>query len=61
MKLAFLASNNGCGLRALVAAIEAGELAAEAAPAWSATARRRRPWSLRAEHGVAALCIPTTR
>ena len=30
MKLAFLASNNGSGMRAIVAAIEAGELAATA-------------------------------
>ena len=58
LKLGFLASNNGSGMRAIVAAIEAGDLAAEARLAVSN--RRDAPaLAFAAEHGVATLFIPT--
>ncbi len=58
IKLGFLASNNGSSLRAIVAAIEAGELEAEAALVVSN--RRAAPaLEFARDHGVAALFIPT--
>jgi len=58
MRLGFLASNNGSSLRAVVAAIEAGELEAEAALVVSN--RRAAPaLDFARDHGVAALFIPT--
>ena len=58
IRLGFLASNNGSSLRAVVAAIEAGELEAEAALVVSN--RRAAPaLEFARDHGVAALCIPT--
>ena len=58
LKLGFLASNAGTSMRAIVAAIEAGELAAEARLLVS---NRREASALifAAEHGVAARVIPT--
>lgn len=59
MKLAFLASNNGSSLRAIVAAIEAGGLAAE--PRLVVSNRKAAPaLDFAREHGIATLCIPTT-
>src|ERR1700722_14286822 len=59
MNLAFLASNNGSSLRAIVAAIEAGELPAEARLIVSN--RRSAPaLAFARAHGIATLCIPTT-
>jgi phosphoribosylglycinamide formyltransferase-1 len=59
MNLAFLASNNGSSLRAIVAAIEAGALAAR--PRLVVSNRRAAPaLAFAAEHGIAALCLPTT-
>jgi phosphoribosylglycinamide formyltransferase-1 len=59
MNLAFLASNNGSGLRAIVAAIESGELAAE--PRLVVSNRRAAPaLEFAREHGVATLWIPTS-
>jgi phosphoribosylglycinamide formyltransferase-1 len=59
MKLAFLASNNGSSLRAIVAAIEAGELAAT--PCLVVSNRKAAPaLEFAGEHGIAARCIPTT-
>jgi phosphoribosylglycinamide formyltransferase-1 len=58
LKVGFLASNNGSGMRAIVAAIEAGDLAAEARIAVSN--RRDAPaLTFAVEHGVATLFIPT--
>jgi phosphoribosylglycinamide formyltransferase-1 len=58
LRIGFLASNNGSGMRAIVAAIEAGDLAAEARLAVSN--RRDAPaLAFAAEHGVATLFIPT--
>ena len=58
IRLGFLASNNGSSLRAVVAAIEAGELEAEAALVVSN--RRAAPaLEFARDHGVAALFIPT--
>jgi phosphoribosylglycinamide formyltransferase-1 len=58
LKLAFLASNNGSGMRAIVAAIEAGTLAAE--PRLLVSNRREAPaLAFAAQHGVPALTIPT--
>jgi len=59
MKLAFLASNNGSGLRAIVAAIAGGDLAAEARLVVS----NRRSAPALAFAGVAGIpvaCIPTS-
>jgi phosphoribosylglycinamide formyltransferase-1 len=54
----FLASNNGSGMRAIVAAIEAGDLAAEARLIVSN--RREAPaLAFAASHGLATLVIPT--
>jgi phosphoribosylglycinamide formyltransferase-1 len=58
LKLGFLASNNGSSLRAIVAAIEAGRLKAEARLAVSNRAGAP-ALAFAREHGVAALCIPT--
>jgi phosphoribosylglycinamide formyltransferase 1 len=58
MTLAFLASNNGSSFRAIVAAIEAGELDARAALAVSN--RKAAPALAFAQaHGVPALFLPT--
>ena len=58
LKLGFLASNNGSGMRAIVAAIETGALDAEARLAVSN--RREAPaLAFAAEHGLATLFIPT--
>jgi len=58
LKLGFLASRNGTGMRAVVAAIEAGDLAAEARLLVSN--RRDAPaLDFAAEHGVPARVIPT--
>jgi len=58
ISLGFLASNNGTSLRAVIAAIEAGDLAAEARLVVSN--RRAAPALAFARgHGLAALCIPT--
>jgi phosphoribosylglycinamide formyltransferase-1 len=58
MRLAFLASNNGSSMRAVVSAIEAGTLACEAALVVSN--RREAPaLAFAAEHGIATEVIPT--
>ncbi|HEY2179830.1 MAG TPA: phosphoribosylglycinamide formyltransferase [Caulobacteraceae bacterium] len=58
MNLAFLASNNGSGMRAVLAAIEAGELAARAVLAVSN--RKGAPaLEFARDHGVSTLVIPT--
>ena len=57
-KLGFLASGNGSSARAIVAAIEAGELAAEARLLVSNN-RGAPALGFAAEAGIAALCIPT--
>jgi phosphoribosylglycinamide formyltransferase-1 len=58
MRLGFLASNNGSSLRAIVAAIEAGELAAEARLVVSN--KKDAPALIFArEHALETLCIPT--
>jgi phosphoribosylglycinamide formyltransferase-1 len=58
MNLAFLASNNGSGMRAAVVAIEAGELAARAVLAVSN--RKGAPaLGFARDHGLATLVIPT--
>jgi phosphoribosylglycinamide formyltransferase-1 len=58
LKLGFLASNNGSSFRAILAAIEAGALNAEARLIVSN--RRESPaLAFAAEHGVAARAIPT--
>ena len=58
MRLGFLASNNGSSLRAIVAAIEAGELAAEARLVVS-NKKDAPALTFAKEHGVETLCIPT--
>jgi phosphoribosylglycinamide formyltransferase-1 len=59
MKLAFLASNNGSSLRAIVAAIQAGELAAR--PCLVVSNRKAAPaLEFARTHGIATLCVPTT-
>ena len=58
LKLAFLASNNGSSMRAIVAAIEAGELGAEARLVVS-NKKESPVLAFAREHGVAALHIPT--
>jgi phosphoribosylglycinamide formyltransferase-1 len=56
--LAFLASNNGSSFRAIVAAIEAGELAAT--PRLVVSNKRDAPaLDFARAHGIAAMCIPT--
>jgi phosphoribosylglycinamide formyltransferase 1 len=58
LKLGFLASNNGSGMRAIVAAIETGRLDAEARLAVSN--RREAPaLAFAAERGLATLFLPT--
>jgi phosphoribosylglycinamide formyltransferase 1 len=58
ISLGFLASNNGTSMRAVVAAIEAGELAAEARLAVSN--RKGAPaLAFARDHGLSALHIPT--
>jgi phosphoribosylglycinamide formyltransferase-1 len=58
MKLGFLASNNGSGMRAVVSAIEAGELDAQACVVISN--RRGAPaLAFGRDHGVETLFIPT--
>ncbi len=58
IKLGFLASDNGSGMRAIVAAIEAGELDAEAA-AGGQQPPGRAGAGVRPRPRRAALCIPT--
>jgi phosphoribosylglycinamide formyltransferase-1 len=59
IKLAFLASNNGSSFRAVVAAIEAGELDASARLVVSN--RKAAPaLEFAKDHGIKALWIPTT-
>ncbi len=58
LKLGFLASRNGSSMRAIVAAIEAGELAAEARIVVS-NRREAEALVFATEHGVTALFIPT--
>jgi phosphoribosylglycinamide formyltransferase-1 len=58
LKLGFLASNNGSGMRAIIGAIEARQLDAEARLAVS-NKREAPALAFAAEHGVATLCIPT--
>ena len=59
MNIAFLASNNGSSLRAIVAAIEAGQL--DARPVLVVSNRKTAPaLAFASEHGVAARFIPTT-
>src|SRR5258708_39178277 len=58
MKLGFLASNNGSSLRAVIAAIRTGELAA--VPRIVISNRKAAPaLEFARRHGVPALCIPT--
>jgi phosphoribosylglycinamide formyltransferase-1 len=58
LKLGFLASRNGTGMRAVTAAIEAGALRAETRLVVSN--RRDAPaLAFAAEHGLATLCVPT--
>src|SRR5579859_1915787 len=58
MNLAFLASNNGSSLRAIVAAIEAGRLSAKACLVVSN--RKAAPaLEFARDHGIATHCIPT--
>ena len=59
MNLSFLASNNGSSLRAIVAAVEAGQLSAK--PCLVVSNRKAAPaLEFARAHGIAALCIPTT-
>ncbi|HLZ84033.1 MAG TPA: phosphoribosylglycinamide formyltransferase [Caulobacteraceae bacterium] len=59
MNLAFLASNNGSSLRAIVAAIEAGQLAAR--PSLVVSNRKAaQALDFARDHGIATLCIATT-
>jgi len=59
MNLAFLASNNGSSLRAIVAAIETGDLAAT--PRLVVSNRKAAPaLEFAREHGARTLWIPTT-
>jgi phosphoribosylglycinamide formyltransferase-1 len=59
MNLAFLASNNGSSLRAIVAAMEAGRVAAT--PRLVVSNRKAAPaLEFAREHGIATLYIPTT-
>ncbi len=58
MRLAFLASNNGSGMRAVVRAIEAGDLEAEVVLVISN--RREAPaLTFASNHGAATLFLPT--
>jgi phosphoribosylglycinamide formyltransferase-1 len=58
IRLGFLASNNGTSMRAIVGAIEAGELDAEARLVVS-NRRQAAALDFAREHGVPAVCIPT--
>ena len=58
MRLAFLASNNGTSMRAIVAAIEAGELDAEAVLVVS-NKRVSPALAFARDRGITARCIPT--
>jgi len=58
LRLGFLASGAGSSARAIVAAIEAGALDAEARLMVSNN-RTAEALAFAAEHGIAALCIPT--
>jgi phosphoribosylglycinamide formyltransferase-1 len=58
LKLGFLASRNGSSARAVIAAIEAGALAAEARLMVSNN-RSAGALAFAAEHGVPQACIPT--
>jgi phosphoribosylglycinamide formyltransferase-1 len=59
MNLAFLASNNGSSLRAIVVAIEAGQLSAK--PCLVVSNRKTAPaLDFARAHGIATLCLPTT-
>lgn len=58
LKLGFLASRNGSSARAVIAAIEAGELAAEPRLMVSNN-KGAAALAFATEHGVQALCIPT--
>jgi len=58
LRLGFLASRNGSSARAVIAAIEAGQLDAEARLMVSNN-RGAGALALAAEHGVPAICIPT--
>ena len=58
LKLGFLASNTGSSLRAIVAAIEAGELAAEARLVVS-NRRETSALAFAVEHAIATKVIPT--
>lgn len=58
LRLGFLASNNGSGMRAIIAAIETGELDAEARLAVS-NKRDAPALAFAAAHGVATRFIPT--
>jgi phosphoribosylglycinamide formyltransferase 1 len=60
MRLAFLASNNGSSMRAIVAACRDGRLGAE--PVLVVSNRKDSPaLAFASEHGVAARCIPTIK
>jgi phosphoribosylglycinamide formyltransferase-1 len=58
LRIGFLASANGSSARAIVAACEAGELAAEPRLMVSNN-RSATALDFAREHGIAALCIPT--
>jgi phosphoribosylglycinamide formyltransferase-1 len=60
IRLGFLASNNGSSLRAIVGAIAAGELDAEARLVVS-NRREAAALAFAAERGISALCIPTLK
>lgn len=58
IRIAFLASNNGTSLRAVVAAIEAGDLAAT--PCLTVSNRKAAPaLEFAREHGIPTIVIPT--
>jgi phosphoribosylglycinamide formyltransferase-1 len=59
MNLAFLASGNGSSLRAIVAAVDVGQLPAR--PCLVVSNRKAAPaLEFARDHGIATLCIPTT-
>jgi phosphoribosylglycinamide formyltransferase 1 len=58
LRLGFLASNNGSGMRAIIGAIEAGELNGEARLAVS-NKRDAPALAFAASHGVSTLFVPT--
>ncbi|HWE99062.1 MAG TPA: phosphoribosylglycinamide formyltransferase [Caulobacteraceae bacterium] len=60
MRLAFLASNSGSSMRAIIAAIESGQL--DAVPVLAVSNRRDAPALAFAHaHGVPTVCIPTLK